>query len=453
VDCRIARYLAVVSLIGLSACRGEELDSCGGEGPNMEHVRVEDGAERPVATVCDGDPMAQWLGIEAPLPPAELLEPPSVVWTDVDDTASLLEAVNEGAPHIRLASGSYGAEGLDQDFLQIRGQQLWAAEPGKVRLEFGVQAGGNNEGGKDFGGSELHGLVFDIHDPSWAAATTKERAAIVAWGGATGLVVEDCEIFGNSVLSAGIYISSPDASSIARVRITNTRRWGILIVGETPSAAAEIEDVQVIGVHGHKHSDAGVGLRLGATAHVRRVLVREARFAGIATLDNSAGTTLSHIDIDTIGLGQHARGGGVGVYFDDTTRDTVLENFCIGPTTKIAVNSEWDHHPDAQLAHPRGVDNVVRHGLSDAWFVGVHFDQGTVNGEVHDVVFRGYERAAIIFHNNVSAEELWPNYDDGSHQHDNVFEVPQADGEVCDLTYTIWNSAGPVACVGGSEAC
>jgi hypothetical protein len=267
----------------------------------------------------------------------------------------------------------------------------------------------------------------------------------MAWGDATDLVIADSVIHGNGRLTTGVLIGSADGFELARVEVMNTRDYGVFVAGPTPTAAAVIADLRITDVRADDGSISGIGLRLSSVAEVRRVAVRDVRFAGIATLGESFGTTLSHIDIDRIGVGdpQH---GGVGVYFDDTTRGTTLEHFCIGRETKIAVNSEWDHHTDSNLGYPVGIDNVVRHGLSEAWYIGVHFDQGTIGGEVHDVVFRNYRRAGIVFHNNVSDEALWPNYDDGSRQHDNAFEVPQVDSEVCDVSFTIWNHPGPVHC-------
>jgi hypothetical protein len=129
---------------------------------------------------------------------------------------------------------------------------------------------------------------------------------------------------------------------IARVQIHDALRWGLHVSGPTPSVPVELSDLRITDIHGAEGSTWGVGMRLGSAANVRRAFLREVRFAGITTLGDSHGTTLSHIDIDRVGLGDPEQ-GGVGVYFDDTTRETTLERFCIGSNTKVGVNSEWDH--------------------------------------------------------------------------------------------------------------
>jgi hypothetical protein len=444
--------LLVLALCGCSA--SEETDSgqdseLGEDGFDTETGgdESETGSETP----CDDPLVADWLGIEAPAPPGGPAKVPSVEWTTVSDTPELLAAVESGAEHIRLEAGIYTADGLPDGHLRIRGQQLWAESFGEVVLRFGIQAGGQNGDGA-YAGSELHGLSLDIHELAHAALAGDESAAIAAWGEAEGLVVEDCEIFGNAQITTGIFVSAPEGLRLARVRVISTRRWGIAVYGEIDQTPAQLEDIHVTDIHGPEIGTSGVGLRLATTAEVERVFVRETRFAGIAVLGSSTGTRLSQIDVDHVGLGDHREAGGVGIYFDDTARETVLEHFCVGPNTKIGVNSEWDHYPDPELAWPRGIDNVVRDGVSDAWYAGVHFDQGTVAGEVHHVVFRNYDHAGIVFHANVSSEAKWPDYDDGSSQHDNVFEVPQVDCQTCDLSYSVWSDPFPV-CVGGASIC
>jgi hypothetical protein len=441
--------LALGGLVGWTGCIGESTDDSPVEPP--ANSGESDDADSPPMP-CNGDSAATWLSILPPEPPRADVAAPGFVWTEVHDTKSLQQAVEDGARHIRLADGFYDEGELVGDALQLRGQQLWAANFGRARLGFGVQAGGNDDQPGRHRGSELHGLVFDIQDLAHAAVGAEQSAAIMAWGDATDLVLEDLVVDGHGVLTSGVFVTSADGLELARVRVADVRQHGVFVAGPTPHAAAEISDLHITGVDDGDDSILGIGMRLASPAHVRRIFVRDVRFAAIATVGESEGTTLAHVDIDRIGFGDPVH-GGVGVYFDDTTRDTVLEHFCVGADTKIAVNSEWDHHTPDNQGHPKGLHNVVRHGLSQAWYIGVHFDQGTVHGQVHDVVFRNYQRAGIVFHRNVSHESKWPDYDDGSHQHDNAFEVLQVDCEVCDVSFTAWNHPGPVRCIGGAKGC
>lgn len=409
--------------------------------------------ELPEGSPCDQQTPAPWLEVAPPEPPGQSYALPDFEWVEVEDSAGLQAAVSDGAEHIRLASGFYAADELDGPVLQLAGHKLWAAEAGGPRLEFAVQVGGNNSDAKDFGDAELHGLVFDVHDPAHAATGAADQlTAIMAWGDATGLVVEDVEIFANEELTAGLYTSAPDRLRVARFRVTDATRYGVCITGETPTAPALLEDLRVTDIHGGEGKHEGIGLHLGAPAEVRRAYIREVRVAGIMTNGSTEGTLLTDLDIDRVGLADHENGGGMGVYFENTTRETILERFCIGSNTRIGVNSEWDHSP-ADDAFPRGVRNVVRDGLIESWFAGVHFDQGTVDGRVEGVVFRNYQRAGIIFYNNVSAEELWPVYDDGSLAHDNFFALEEIHCARCDLTRTRWNASGSVQCEGDALIC
>src|SRR5690606_31947358 len=156
---------------------------------------------------------------------------------------------------------------------------------------------------------------------------------------------------------------------------------------------------------------------------------------------------LSDLDIDRIGVGGCA--GGVGVYIERFSEDTIVQDFCVGPNTRIAVNSEWDHQNDPNQSIPkgsRGFNTEVRSGLSEAWFAGVGFDQGTVGGSVHDVTFRNYEKAGIIFYHNCeigdpdcSAEDPPGWSDEAATQSDNTFEVTEENCNVCDVTHSHWS--------------
>jgi hypothetical protein len=123
-----------------------------------EMIEDEDTQGEPIDTPCDGNPAAVWLTIDGPRPPAPLSKLPIVSWTFVHDTVGLRDAVARGDRYIELANGVYTADALGGGALHIEGQQLWAAEQGGARLQFGVQAGGNDHANdhRRHGDAELH---------------------------------------------------------------------------------------------------------------------------------------------------------------------------------------------------------------------------------------------------------------------------------------------------------
>lgn len=455
------RCLALLASLAVGACtvRSRELPAPVASPATAPWVRAPD----PVELACDGAPAAQIYDIALPTPPATRSLASFEGSTFVSSTAELVAALEQGAPVIVLdAAAVFSPDELPpgQPYLRLKGQQLWAEVAGEVRLRFGVQAGGN---GPDFAGSELHGLVFDIQDPRYAARNPSNEgqpSAIMNWGGAQDLVIEDCIIHGNGVLEFGVLARQPEALSIHRVELDGVRHFGVYASTNDATTLAtpiEIHDIRIHDIYDPANDEKGCGVALGHQATVTRAHLRDIRSTGILTANHCDGALLSQLDIDRIGGPGRGPGlgGGVGVYIEHQTRNARIERFCVGPDTRIAVNSEWDHHGgDPKLAKgPRGTNTVVRHGSSAAWLFGVQFDQGTRNGTVHDVSFRNYRKAAILFYNNLSADAPWPEYDGGSIQHDNFFAERQSCACVgtCNFTRSRWNA--PLICEGCEAHC
>lgn len=411
---------------------------------------------------CRGVSEAATLGIVPPLPPA-VYSPPAENPGTVEyvDPSNLQTKVSTaGVTTLVLEDGVYTTDDITGDYLQIKGQALWAEHLGGAVLEFGVAAGGNST----HADSELHGLVFDIQDsgilPTFGSGTYSPADSVIsAWGNATGLLIEDCRIHGNDNGDTGIYVASPDGFEAHRLEIDGLHRYGMLIEGAgTVTNPMPVTDIRVWDIDDPSESTSGVGIRLGETATLSRANVRDVRWAGVVINGDSDGSTVSYVDVDRVGTSETT--GRVGIYLDNVAREVTVDHFCVGPDVRIGVNSEWDHWCDVmqmscttpeESMFPRGIDNVVEYGLSEAELIGVHFDQGTVNGDVNNVTFRNYSRAAIVLHNNVSTEMAWPTYDDGSSQSSNTFEETESNCSICDVTYSVWNDTTP-QCV-GSGAC
>lgn len=417
----------------------------------------------PVELPCNGAPEAAGLGIVLPDAPASYAVPacssPDVTCVT---PATIAAEFDTNTPIIVFEDGVYAASDIVGDFLAIEGQTLVARNVGGATLQFGVEAGGTNNALLDFSGSQIQGLVFDINDASLVAqppnlGSAAGRSAIRAWGDATGLEVRDVVVRGNGELDTGIYVTSPDGFVAHRLQLRDLRRFGMLAQGlGVVSTPIDIEHVLIENVAEAEvvadptAATTGVGIVLSERGTISHVRIRDIEHAGITINGDSSLSRVDHVDIDRISVGETVR--GVGVYLDNTAVSTVVENFCVGPDTRIAVNAEWDHWCDdgmtscttpASEMFPRTYKNLVRDGLSEAWLIGVHFDQGTLSSNVHDVVFRNYETAALVFHHNAE-QATWPVYDDASsEQSNNTFGVPQINGSVCDLTFDHWNDATP----------
>lgn len=428
--------------------------------------------EAPVALPCGGAPEAVALGIDLPRGPEPYTVPPC---SNPDVTCVTPETIGaEFSPSssvVVFADGVYGVDDIPGNYLNIEGQTLMAQHVGGAVLEFGVDAGGVNSVGNTYPGSQIRGLVFDIDDPAHAppplsVGAPGGRAAIRTSGDATDLEVMDVVIRGNGVLDTGVHLQAADGAVLRRLDIGALRRYGVLAAGSgVVSVPVEVTDVVVHDiiepavVADPTAATTGVGLMMAETATLSHIRVRDTRRAGINIFGGSVGTVVDHVDIDRVAVG-HAL-GSVGVYFDNQARDTVLENFCIGPNTRIGVNSEWDHWCDTadENCHelpvdmfPRALGSVVRQGLVESSLIGVHFDQGTVNGHVEGVTMRNYSRGGVVFHNNAVSEAAWPTYDDSaSTQAGNTFEEVQTNCQTCDFSHSVWADLTP-QCV-GQPAC
>ncbi len=426
----------------------------------LSEAEIEDLCDEPVEAPCDGDPMATTLGITLPNPPTSTgYSPPSGIGVAVVDTVAELEyEIGIGTDTIVLEDGIYEAGDLSGDFLQLRGQKLWAQHVGGVTLEFGISAAGTNDMTHTYTGAELHGLVLDIDDAANMAAWQGPGGnwfygSLILADDATAITVEDCVFHGHGVVEHAIVGRVTDGLEIRRVEVDGFTKGGIfadVYDGVTNTTDPILTDIRVSDVRDPLNEEAGFGIKIGDTATLTRIRVRDTNKAGITVNGSTDGSLLQYIDIDRIGFGYPVLipdYAASGVYFDNTAKNVTLENFCIGPNTSIGVQSEWDHNNngcvlsgsplcDPQTQFPRGINNTVQDGLIESRWIGVNFHRGTVSGDVNNVTFRNYTRAGIVFHDNISPASIWPSYDDGSTQSSNTFEVTEVAGVVCDLSYT-----------------
>lgn len=396
---------------------------------------------------CKGAPEAVQLGIEPPLPPrdpAAQVPPDALV---VHDSAELQRALlpNQGLDaeprDIVLAPGIYTAEELSNGrYLRMFGpHRLWAAQLGSVVLRFGIAVGGSASEGAPPGtrryelGAQFHGLVFEFDDPDGAprfrardehAQDIELSYAIGAWGDAANLVVADCELRGQGLVDYGVRVTAPEGAVLERLRVTGFRNYGVFVnvpSRDVPPLAkpAQLRDLEVREIVDplRELPYAEGGIMLGASGSLERARVRDVHRAGIVTGGNLDGGLLRDLDVDRVMLdGDPNAGGesrGVGIYLDNTTRNTHVREFCVGAQVYDGVRSEWDNRSAQRLARnpervfPRGLHNRVSHGLVEASHTGVWFDQGTIDSQVDHLILRNYRWAAIAFHHNFDTLEHW----------------------------------------------
>ncbi|MEZ4449669.1 MAG: hypothetical protein R3B09_09325 [Nannocystaceae bacterium] len=390
-------------------------------------------ARAHAAPVCDGAIEAAALGVDAPSPPAAYALPTGIIMFSVSTTAELQHLLrwNSGWNHatlnILLEDGVYEPDDLvGGTYLRLwGGHHLWARHQGGAILKFGIDAGGNDKpnasGGPQLygGGAELHGLVFDIDDPIHAPAnldgdpSRSDTYAIASWGSGAHVRVEDCTLHGNGVIDIGVRawsngIGAPEGFVGRRLEIDGFRVYGLAVNAPAalPDLAAPVvlADLTITDIGGPpiEWPSGEVGIWLGATGSLERARIRDVGDAGVLLGGNLRGGLVRDVDVDEIG---DAPGDGVGIYLDNTTIDSDVGHFCVGPATRWGVISEWDNN-----TAPRGIRNEIHHGLIESDFIGVWFDQGTVDSHVHHCVLRNYTWAGIAFHHNLAALADWPNY-------------------------------------------
>lgn len=464
--------------------------------------------EEVVDLPCSGAPEAAALGIGMPQPPTPYSVPscdePGVTCVTPETLATEFDW---NSPTIVFADGDYYSDDLpesdlptqlfyNQEFLWIRGQTLLAQNLGGAVLHFGVEAGSGSN--PLSAGSTIQGLVFDVDDRSSVVEPPEcdcndpevdteaecgckcgsvceesgvncvcERApghAIIStYGFGTGLTVEDVVINGHGVLDTGILAAATDNLVIRRTEISELRRFGISAAkGIAQPAATEPLEIQDVYVHGIFDSDeattstaatTGAGLRVGEVGTVSDIRVRDTEHSGILVFGHAQDVVVQRVDVDRIAAGE--RSAGVAVYLDNVARGTTVQDFCVGPGARIGVNGEHDHcgtqpnctEPVQGPPFPRTIDTVVRNGVIEANWLGVGFDQGTVNGTIEDVVLRNYGRAGILMFNNSESEEAWPTYSPNGSSYSGVtFDgLEEPPGRRCHVTLSQQN-AEPFVC-------
>jgi hypothetical protein len=347
-----------------------------------------------------------YAAVALPIPPQDYSIPSGAV--SVSTSQQLVFALaSSTAQDIVLADGMYTTAGTNSPtpYFQItQGDRLWAAHRGSAILRAGLSFGGNYGNG----GGAVHGLAFNISNPS----LTDDSAAISAWGpDGIGTKVYDTTIEGNYALSAGLNFYAVRGTVIRRVVLSHFRDYGVRVsdnaskYGSTAQANT-ITDLDVDGVHesppGSSNGTAEFGVWIGnrVANPVSRIRSEHGWFGGLWTGASSHDTIFSDITIRTVDAP-----GGVAIYNEhNTVRDT-FESFNLGPYIDTGFNCEWNYG----VGYGACRDSTFSNGTIASHQAGVFFDQGQVGNSVQGVTFLNQTCAAIV--NNHGTGNTYNNND------------------------------------------
>ncbi|MEM8998547.1 MAG: hypothetical protein AAGF23_27420 [Acidobacteriota bacterium] len=329
--------------------------------------------------VCGGHLDELPFDVAPPAPPQEY-DPPAgaIPVSSTTELQALLDydpATNQTPMDIVLSDGTYTAEGLDGDFLTLHGShRLWADNVGQARLTFGIHIGSHGNEALA-AGAELHGLHIDIADEAHGAVSTPAHRsfAVLTWGTARGVKIEDCVIEGGDVVDFGIGAYRADGLEVRRVVVRNFKRFGLRTAMADnrewtgPSVVEDI-DVERIGDNAwawslppgdpdydpaYPHYDPlepytpsqEVGIWMGAPGRLTRAKVRDIARVGVIAAGRAFGVIMEDLDVNLIGWRESGPNSvnGAGLYFDNVAYRSTFRRFCVGSEVSKGVVSEWDN--------------------------------------------------------------------------------------------------------------
>lgn len=332
---------------------------------------------------------------------------------------------------IVLEDGVYDPGPLPNGFLSLHGShRLWARNVAGAVLQFGIAIISPANLALE-GGVELHGLAFDIADELHGVRANPPHfsAAVMSWGTGRNLVIEDSVFYGNGAIDSAIHAAQADGLEVRRVRIHGFKRFGVFTSisnGFGWNQDAVLEDLRIAHVGdnewarsfpvGHEDYDPAypnydpadpyehteeIGIWMGVPARLSRAYIRDVARGGVVAAGVTEGSVFEDLDVDHIGWRDTGPNAvrGAGLYFDNTSIESVYQRFCVGPDVEKGLISEWDNN-----TFPRGIRNTVRDGLLESTWLGVGFDQGTVDSRAENLYFRNASWAGLTIYNNV-----WPN--------------------------------------------
>jgi hypothetical protein len=326
------------------------------------------------------------------MPPRSYSLPPNAL--HVSTSQQLVSVLaNSMTQDIVLADGTYTTAGTNSPtpyFQVTNGDRLWAARLGGAVLQSGITFGGNYGSG----GGEVHGLAFNVSNPS----LTQNSAAIYTWGpDGTGTKVYDTTVEGNYAIDSGIDFYEVQGTVIQRVVAQHFLANGIRVSDNSQTSTAQISlitDIDVNGVReptpGSSNGTAEFGIWIGDEVQnpVKRLRSEHGYLGGLWTGASSHDTTFRDITVTTT----DSPGGGVAVYNENNTIRDTFESFNLGPTIGTGFNCEWNYGSGLGACQ----SNTYQDGTIASQKAGVFLDLGSVYNNIQYVTFQGPKCAAIV---------------------------------------------------------
>jgi hypothetical protein len=350
--------------------------------------------------------------VHSPLPPKEYIVPPGA--TVVSTSEEFKAVFSSTTPQdIVLENGYYRNS---QYLIAGAAHRVWSRELGGATLSFGLVFGGRGKGG----GGEVHGLRLLVSDKRRAF----KNAVLATWGmRGENTKVEDSWISGGNVVGAGIAARSTKGLVVQRVVASGFTNVGIMFMASSPAHLADnprappvVSDVEISDVYrtsrGSSKGTAEAGLWIGTKSIVERVRVSNVGWMGSWIGGNANCVTLSDFEIDNAFRytpGAETPIGGVGLYIEHWTRESIFQSFRIGPKVAkpweeghmmgVGIASEWGDPAYGRNPHfgeslGASQKNIIQNGMINSKCIGVSLEDA-VGTRISGVRFENQRAAAI----------------------------------------------------------
>jgi len=299
----------------------------------------------------------------------------------VTNSTELQNALSGGsAKDIVLADGTYGKTSY---YTTGAAHRLWAEHLGKATIGAGVVFGTGE-------GAEVHGIKFDVDSKSKVKATRREGAAIRAEGTGHKVTVTDCWFDGHGVVGMAIDVAAINGFVAQRLVIYNFANYGIRIdnypINSSANPPALITDLVVSKIRNPDPSccngQCEFALGAGTDMTVERVKFRDIDWDALSPTIHCYNCVFRDVDIDST---------KTAVYYEHTTKNTLLERFTLGPHCVNGIDFEWIG------TWGKGTDDgtVIQDGVINTTKVGIMINACNNNETVRRVKFVNQCFAAI----------------------------------------------------------
>jgi len=326
-----------------------------------------------------GDIVLACGGVLPPEPPKSYSVPAGAV--RVTNSTEFKDALSGGtARDIVLADGTYDNSSY---FSTGAAHRLWAEHLGGATVGAGIVFGTG-------AGAEVHGIRFDVNSKSKVKDTRREGAAIRAEGTGHKLKVTDCWFDGHGVVGMAIDVAAINGFVAQRLVIYNFATYGIRVddypTRSSANPPALITDLVVSKIRNPDPSccngQAEFALSAGTDMTVERVRFRDIDWDALSPTIHCFNCVFRDVDIDST---------KTAVYYEHSTKNTLLERFILGPHVVFGIDFEWI----GTWGHGTDDGTIIQDGIINSSKVGIMINVCNNNETVRRVKFINQCFAAI----------------------------------------------------------